>query len=207
MPPRYALRVASTVVLGLCSACASTSVQSLIAPDWDGRQYSRIMVIAPFTDIGLRATAERATTEYNDTTRSVFYPSHQVFFPGRTYADLEFRRALDSLHVDAILFLTPGDVGTAQGYIPQLGSTTRCTAWTSTLTCSTSTIGGIPYTTTTAQHTAQLLDRISGRAVWIASLNSAGSDLRAAVADMADSALLALISDRVVKYYPPRARP
>lgn len=72
---------------GLCliaSACASTTMSSLVAPELGGRSFHFVLVIAAFSDVGvMRATEDRFASASGKEVR--FVQSYGVFFPGRNY--------------------------------------------------------------------------------------------------------------------------
>src|SRR5690606_39220542 len=97
-----------------------------------GRSYQTILVFGHFADLGTRQEAEGRFVAMTHLGRTRFVSASAVLFPGRQYTDSEVATLLNENHIDAILVLTPGQVGTSSTFVPP----------TYTSTCTRSVVGG-----------------------------------------------------------------
>jgi hypothetical protein len=187
------------------TACASTTMSSMPAPELQGRVFHTILVIAAFDEIGLlRATEDRFATQ-NVAERVRFVPSYQLFFPGRQYSPEQSAGLLRQYQVEAVLVVSVRQAGANNYYVPPT-YTTGCTAWNPVYGCAQTTTtqtGGGSYQKPWAQFSAQLYDATSGAPVWIATATTGGNALATditLVQSMADKTVSRLFQDRVINW-------
>lgn len=190
LPPIQRASSALVPLLALsiwCASCAATStrVRSQVDPEAKAKKFEHVMVVGEFGDIGSRQDAEVACINALRRGSHTATTSTSLFFPGRTYSEIETQRILDQAGIDAVLILSPVEAGTSSTWIPQT-QTTRAVATVQgnsvSGTSTTTTSGGYSVSKPWARFHASLFDRSVGRAVWIASFDTGGN----AFADHAD---------------------
>lgn len=193
-------RVATCLVGISLSACASTSVSSLKAPEFPTKAYSRVMVVFPVSDLAARKVTEAAFIS-TDTARSLtdqkatgalafalkdrrqkwthFIPSTQLLFPGRAYTAEETRLILKDEQVQAVLLITLHDAGVEKVGSTPVRTSIYCaqSAGANCTNIAAVTTGGHGLTAEWATFRAQLIDIETGNVVWIASSTTAGTPL------------------------------
>lgn len=179
--------VAKTLLMVLligAFGCASTNLSSMTKPEVAKRPYDRILVVFPLQDLELRRIAENEVLN-KVRSRNSFMRSYELFFPGRQYEEQEILDILMQHNIQAVLMIGLSDSGTSSTYVPQLSSSTRCTAWTASQGCvaaSTYTSGGYTLDKPWANFTATLFDLEKQEVVWYATAKTGGN----AFADNAD---------------------
>ena len=192
---------------GLCliaSACASTTMSSLVAPELGGRSFHFVLVIAAFSDVGvMRATEDRFASASGKEVR--FVQSYGVFFPGRNYTHEETADLLHERGIDAVLVVSPEQAGAVSYYQPPTYMT-ACTAWSPETGCArsvTTPIGGATYAKPWAVFGARLYDVNTGVPVWVATAHTKGNEWatdRTLVESLADKTVGRLDEEGVVAF-------
>lgn len=213
-------REASVATLVLCLAvlatlpsCARTTITSMPDPTVRGRQYSKILVFAPFADLGLRREAELAFHRKFAERGVACLAAHQLFFPGRQYSDEETLGLIRGNKIDALLFVGVTGAGTSSAYVPKTTVTTgsaQGSAWISgnwlagsaTGTSTTTSYGGYNMHLPWANFVSHLLDASDGRVVWMATASTGGNALASnatLLRSMAAKTVGQLGKDRIVR--------
>ena len=196
----YLALVVGVAILG----CARTKMTSMPSPDLGGRAFRNIMVFANFSDLSLRLDAELHLAAASVPGAHRFFPSHQLFFPGRVYSQEEVASTLRRNGIEATLVISTSNAGTKTSQSDPT-YTTRCTMWSTNGGCQetrTSASGGESAVTLWAQFTAQLFDGTTGKAVWIASASTAGgsgASAKTLIRSMADKSVSQLFADGVIR--------
>lgn len=190
---------------GLCliaSACASTTMSSLVAPELGGRSFHSVLVIAAFSDVGaVRAIEDRFASASRHEVR--FVQAYPVLFPGRDYTQEQTASLLHDHGIDAVLVVAPEQAGAATSYVPPT-YVTACTAWAPATGCARTTttpIGGTTYQKPWAVFGATLYDANTGTSVWVATAHTGGNELATNMTllrSMVDKTVERLNSDDVV---------
>ncbi len=115
-------RLAAAAALVLLAGCAATALTSVRDPAFQGRTFQRIVVVAPFTDLDKRATAENSFVAALQARGAQAVPAMTVLPPTRTYSDEEMGAALRAAGADGVLLVTLTDAYASTTYVP--GSTT-----------------------------------------------------------------------------------
>jgi len=171
-----AVRISWALLPLVLSACAHTSMSSMVAPDVRGHVFHHVLVVGNFADLGIRRDAEYRLASRSVSGHYEFVPSVDLFFPGRQYSPEEMRSILRQHAIDATLVITPGQSGASSGYVPPT-YTSSCSAWTSAgcTQVTTSQSGGFSYSRPWQQFSATLYDATSGSSVWVASAGTGGN--------------------------------
>ena len=111
--------VAPALVL---ASCATTSLTSVRDPAFQGRAFQRIVVVAPFTDLEKKATAENAFVAALQRQGAQAVPGMTVLPPTRDYSNDDINAALQAAGASGVLFVTLTDASMFSTYVP--GSTT-----------------------------------------------------------------------------------
>lgn len=121
--------LAATLVSATLLGCASSKVTSVRDPAFQGRTFQRVVVVAPFTDLDKRATAENAFVAQLRKHGVDAMPSLQVLPPTRTYTGDEQAAIMKKTGADGVLVLTMTNQYADTTYVP---GQTRTTGVTST---------------------------------------------------------------------------
>jgi hypothetical protein len=183
------------------SGCmASTSVNSMAAPNTSGVTYHRILVNFSTGDLGWRKTAEDAFVAKDPS----FIASYTVFFPGRTYTQDEIAAAYMQNHLDAALVISNSASGVSTYTTPAQTSTTCGAAANGVAVaaaCGTSETAGSSYEKPWATFTAQMWNARTGEVVWMASSSTGGNafaNWHSVLSSMVRSTVSKLRQDRVI---------
>lgn len=193
----------SVVVAIMVFACARTSINSMRAPEVQGKTFRNILVFAALADLGLRQQMEDRVARHSSEGIVRFVPSYRMFFPGKQYTKEEMASVLSEYRIDAALVLSPGQTGSTTSYVPPT-YTTGCSMWNSVSGCTqatTTTTGGYNYNKPWAQFTAQLYETMSGTSVWVATATTGGNAFAGSgdlVNSMADKTAKRLQADLII---------
>jgi len=107
-----------SVAIGLLASCASTNITAFRDPDFVDKTYHRILIIAPFSDLEYRNTAERYFVFRLSKFSVEAISSIRAMPPTRNYTDEEFNKVLAKNNIEAVLVVTLTDAFTFEGYVP-----------------------------------------------------------------------------------------
>lgn len=147
-------------------------------PSFQGKTFQRIVVVAPFTDLEKRASAENSFVAALQAQGAQAVPAMMVLPPTRDYSNEEINAALDAADVQGVLFVTLTDATVSSAYVP--GSTTTTgTGYGTATSYGTTTTGNVNWTTTTRQNPGyyikkprvrfevRLIDHATGGTAWL----------------------------------------
>lgn len=108
----------------LSGACASTQMTPVRDPSASALAYQRLLIIAPFSDLGFRMQAESAFVAElaNKGVHSI--SSISVLLPTRTYSNEELAGILRDAGADGVLLVTLTGAYTQHSYVPPSSTTT-----------------------------------------------------------------------------------
>jgi len=107
----------------LLLGCAWTKITSFKDPDFSNTNFSKILIIVPFSDLELRQTTEK---EFQDALYSkgiTAITSIELFPPTREFSPDEILNLLRKFNIDGILFIASEDYWTSPTYTPESRST------------------------------------------------------------------------------------
>lgn len=110
------------LALALFGGCASTKSTSVRDPAFQGRQFRRLVVVATFTDLEKKATAESEFVTDLQGQGVESMSGMQVMPPTRSYSNEEISALLARVGADGVLLVTLTEATTVSTYVP--GSTT-----------------------------------------------------------------------------------
>jgi hypothetical protein len=112
------LMVSAFFILSGC-AWAWTSVNSIKNPEMSQVRFRKLLVVAPFSDIGLRKQTENAfITQFNMSGIEAI-ASIKLFPPVKNYTEPELLNILEQNNIDGILIIALQDYWTSQVYVPR----------------------------------------------------------------------------------------
>lgn len=107
------------VIAMFLSGCADTTLSTIRNPELSQIKFGKILVVAPFSDIGLRKQTEDAfITKFNLSGMSAI-SSIQRIPPVRNYSEQELLNILEQDKIDGILVVGLKDYWTSQSYVPK----------------------------------------------------------------------------------------
>lgn len=175
---RYSLFVVLLAIVTLVPACVSTSVTSLVHPDFETGSVQSLVVASSIQDLDLRiATEQRIAEEMAQYTTCRVLKAIDLFFPGQDYSDSEVREVLLTSNVDAVLLVRPVDSGTTEARLPDTARTTTDWSVVGGSIRSSSTTVVTPGATLTKpwEKAVAELSTIEGASLWYATIRSGGS--------------------------------
>jgi hypothetical protein len=169
-----------SATIGLLAGCASTHITAFKDPDFVGRSFHRILVVAPFSDMEYRDTAEKNFVFWLSQFSIEAISSIQKMPPTRNYSDEDYNKILLKNNIEAVLVITLTDAFTSETYVPG-----------SSRTDANATLMGnyIQYSSQTSQSPGyfiskprvkfelRLFDVATGKTAWIASSFTKGNAL------------------------------
>ena len=126
----------------LLSGCVTTNIQSSINPDFQGKTFNNVLVIANLSDIGSQQIVENEVVEKLEAQKITAMQSYRVFFKGKDYTPEERRKRTRDLGCDSVLYIQFTDSYETQAYVPP-STTTKGTI--------SKTYGGYNYSENTYQ--------------------------------------------------------
>jgi hypothetical protein len=197
------------LIMLVASGCASTKVASYRDPEFATANYSRILVIVPFSDFESKQTAEAAFADKCESVGLSCKMGGQVLPPTRTYSPDQIKNIVQENDIDAVLLVTLTDAWTDESYIPpsststtkgQLNSIGNSVYYSSTTSKMTS--GGYYITKPRVTSRSQLFDVKTGKVAWAATSLTRGNayaKLGRLMSSLASSTIDKLISDGLVR--------
>ncbi len=178
MHKRNAILLAIT--LGLLASCASTHITAFKDPDFVGKSFHRILVIAPFSDLEYRDTAEKAFIFWFSEFSVDAISSIRIMPPTRDYSNEEFNNVLSKNKIEAVLVITLTDAFTSEAYVPGSSRTdAKATLMGNYIQYSSQTRQSPGYfiSKPRVKFELRLFDVASGKTAWIASSFTKGNAL------------------------------
>jgi hypothetical protein len=129
-----------------------------------------VLVDGTFKNLVGRKYAEDQLCEYiNDYSPVVCLQSLNYFFPGEQYNPAQTVQTLNKLHVDAIIYFTPTESGSAVVYVPGFVSVTAYSGRTAVTG-----VGGGPVSKPWGNFNFQIVTRDKNEVIWYADVNAGG---------------------------------
>ncbi len=154
----------------LLTGCASTRLTSFRDPDFTVRNFHKILVIVPLSDLESREAAETAFADRLTAHGVEALTALQILAPTRTYTKGELAKILSENKIEGVLIVMPTDAYTKQTYIPRSSSTYgQGTLSGNTLSYSANTQyhGGYSVSKPRVKYELKLFDVPSGKIAWI----------------------------------------
>jgi len=103
--------------------CASTTLNSVKSFDFHGKKLKKILVVAPFWEIGIRKDSENAFSSRFKSLGGCAESSINLFPPLKNYSNKEIKSILKKNNIDGILLVALQDYWTKSIYVPGGSST------------------------------------------------------------------------------------
>jgi hypothetical protein len=208
--PKYLFLLISLFVSG----CASTKVASYRDPEFATANYSRILVIVPFSDFESKQIAEAAFADECESAGLSCKLGGELLSPTRSYSPDEIKNIVEENKIDGVLLVTLTEAWTDQSYIPQSSTSTTKGQLNSignsvyySSTTSKMTSGGYYISKPRVTFRSQLFDVKTGKVAWAATSLTRGNayaKLGRLMSSLASSTIDKLIGDGLVQERAPR---
>jgi hypothetical protein len=162
----------------LLYACASTKMTAMKDPLIPSRFYQSILVIAPFSDLESRKTAEDIFITKLSRFGIRATPSLSILFPGRNYSNEEFAKLILDSGADGVLLVTLTDAYTKQTYLPPSSFSTGTATLQGNVALYSGTTqhyGGYYISKPRVRYEIRLFDVSSGQTAWMATSLTRGN--------------------------------
>ena len=189
----FTILLISIILIG----CAETRLETVRNPNLSRIKFKKILVVAPFTDIGLRRQTENAFVSKFTSTEVQSVSSLQILPPIKDYTDSELMGILDRDRVDGILTIALKDYWTSQSYVPRSSSTQgSANLYGNSLSYSSYTqeYGGYYVSKPNVNFEIRLFDRRTGEVAWLVSSTTSGNAF-ADYRDLANSLAKKVVSE------------
>jgi len=159
----------------LLLGCAWTNMTSFKDPDFSNTNFSKILIIAPFSDLELRQTTEKKFQDALYSKGITAVTSIKLFPPTREYSSDEILNRLLRFNIDGVLFIAFEDYWTSQNYTPKSRSTKGSTSLIGNLIFFSESAHKYRVNYISKSHLTfelRLFDVNTGRTAWIAKSNT-----------------------------------
>lgn len=211
---RFSSRLlAAAAVAATLLGCASSKVTSVRDPAFAGRTFQHIVVVAPFTELDKKASAENAFVAQLRKRGVEAVPSMQVLPPTRAFTGEEQAAAMKKAGADAVLVLTltkeyadttyvPGETRTVGGASTSAssspGSSSSATVWGSV----TRQDPGYYVSMPRVAFEMRLVDEPTGATAWLGTSFTAGDQFSAwdtLMSSLAAESVARMAADGVIR--------
>ena len=115
---RFKLILVALMIFYL-TGCAWTTLNTVKNPELSQVKFRKILIVAPFSDIGLRKQTENAfLTQFNLLGINAV-PSIELIPPLKDYTEQDLLKILEQNNIDGVLVVALQDYWTSQVYIPK----------------------------------------------------------------------------------------
>jgi hypothetical protein len=122
MKKKYFLIIAFLIFAMFLVGCAKTTLSTIKNPELYQIKFEKLLVVAPFSDIGLRKQTEDAFIAKFNLSGVNAISSMQRIPPVKDYSEQELLKILEQDKIDGILVVGLKDYWTSQTYIPKSSS-------------------------------------------------------------------------------------
>lgn len=121
---KYLKQVLLVLTVLYLSGCAWTTLSTVKNPELSQIKFKKVLIVAPFSDIGLRKQTENAfVAQFNLSGVNVTaIPSIEIIPPVKDYDEQELVGILKKNNVDGVLVVALQDYWTSETYIPKSSS-------------------------------------------------------------------------------------
>jgi len=196
MKKKYFLIIAFLIFAMFLVGCAKTTLSTIRNPELFQIKFGKILIVAPFSDIGLRKQTEDAFIVKLNLSGINAISSMQRIPPVKDYSEQELLNILEQDKIDGILVAGLKDYWTSQTYVPKSSSTRgSASLYGNSLyyRSYTQEYGGYYISKPNVKFEIRLFDSKSGQVAWLATSLTKGN----AFADY--NALANSLAKKVVK--------
>jgi PKD repeat protein len=178
MKKRFFVVILLMLIAVYLMGCASTKISTVRNPESYNTKFENILVIVPFTDIGLRRQTEEIFVSKFNSSDMKALSSLELMPPIKDYSDQELMNILDKNKVDGILTVALKDYWTSESYVPKSSSTQgSANLYGNSLyyRSYTQQYGGYYVSKPNVSFETRLFDRKSGQVAWLVSSTTSGN--------------------------------
>jgi len=110
------------LVIFYLSGCAWTTLNTIKNPELSQVKFRKLLVVAPFSDIGLRKQTENAFIAQFNLSGVNAISSIELISPVKDYNEQELLKILEQNNIDGVLVVGLQDYWISQVYIPKSSS-------------------------------------------------------------------------------------
>lgn len=166
------------LIILFLNGCAATQLNTVRNPELYNVKFEKILVVAPFTDIGLRRQTENTFVAKFSSAGMDSLSSIEIIPPTKEYSNYELLNILDKYKIDGILTVALKDFWTTQTYVPKSSSTSgSANLYYNSLKYQSYTqeYGGYYISKPSVYFETRLLDRKSEQIAWIVTSTTSGN--------------------------------
>jgi hypothetical protein len=171
------------IIAFIAGGCASTKISSFTDPSYRSKTFHRIVVVAGISNLEGRKNVESSFVKEFEHRGIYAVEGINIFPPTRTMSTDEMSDALRSNQIDGVLYISVGDAGVSQEYVPPTSTTTKTKGTVSVYGNSasyqerskTTTDGGYTISKPWAKYEVKLFDAENGQNAWLASASTKGN--------------------------------
>ena len=178
MKRKYFFVVLFLMLAIFLSGCASTTLSTISNPELSQIKFGKILVVAPFSDIGLRKQTEDAFIAKFNLSGMNAISSIQRIPPVKDYNEQELLKILEQDKIDGILVVGLKDYWTSQSYVPKSSSSRgSASLYGNSLHYQSYTqeYGGYYISKPNVKFEIRLFDSNSGQVAWLATSRTKGN--------------------------------
>ena len=178
MKKRFFVVILLILIAVYLMGCASTEISTVRNPESYNTKFENILVVVPFTDIGLRRQTEGIFVSKFNSSDMKALSSLELMPPIKDYSDQELMNILDKNKVDGILTVALKDYWTSESYVPKSSSTQgSANLYGNSLyyRSYTQQYGGYYVSKPNVSFETRLFDRRSGEVAWLVSSTTSGN--------------------------------
>jgi len=123
MKQKYFILVFILGITLVLMGCAETKLDTVRNPELSHIKFEKILIVVPFTDIGLRRQTENAFVSKFTSASVNAISSLELLPPVKEYNNQELMDILDRNKIDGILTVALKDYWTTESYVPRSSST------------------------------------------------------------------------------------
>ena len=205
MKKKYFLIIAFLIFAMFLVGCAKTTLTTIRNPELFQIKFGKILVVAPFSDIGMRKQTEDAFIAKFNLSGMDAISSMQRIPPVKDYSEQELLKILEQDKIDGILVAGLKDYWTSQTYVPKSSSSRgSATLYGNSLyyRSYTQEYGGYYISKPNVKFEIRLFDSRSGQVAWLATSLTKGNafaDYNTLANSLAKKVVKMLIEENILK--------
>ncbi len=186
-------------------ACAWTTLNSIKNPEFRNKKFTKILIIAPFSDLGVRQSTEEAFKKQFELAGIPSVPSIELFPPIKNYSEEEIMKILRENNIEGILVVALKRYWNSKVYIPKTSSTQgSANLYGNSLVFQTYTreSGGYYITKPRATFEIRLYDANTGKIAWLATSFTRGNafaDSNTLLTSLAKTTVKRLLKENILR--------
>src|SRR6056297_2849475 len=208
MKKRFFIGIVLMLIAMFLIGCAKTKVSTIRNPESYNTKFENILIVVPFTDIGLRKQTEDIFVSKFNSSDMKAMSSLELMPPIKDYSDQEIMNFLDKNKVDGILTVALKDYWTSESYVPKSSSTQgSANLYGNSLyyRSYTQQYGGYYVSKPNVSFETRLFDRGSGQVAWLVSSTTSGNafaDYRNLASSLAKKVVSELKKEEMLVFSP-----